>query len=154
MNQTNSVDLSQLRDIHLPADISWWPVAPGWWLLLLTLVVFTLLLLWLYRHHKKNAWRRAALQELSQIQQQTVTQQKLSALSALLRRVSLTCFSQQHVAALNGTDWIAFLNQHGKANFTPYQDLLLSGPYQQAPQGDINGLIKQCKNWIKQVKPC
>jgi Domain of unknown function (DUF4381) len=25
--------LEQLRDIHLPPGISWWPLAPGWWAL-------------------------------------------------------------------------------------------------------------------------
>ena len=23
-----------LRDLHLPPDIGWWPMAPGWWVLL------------------------------------------------------------------------------------------------------------------------
>jgi hypothetical protein len=37
MNGSSSspnIDLSQLKDIHLPDDISWWPLAIGWWLLI------------------------------------------------------------------------------------------------------------------------
>ena len=29
----NPTDLSQLRDIHLPEAVPWWPPAPGWWML-------------------------------------------------------------------------------------------------------------------------
>ena len=23
-----------LRDLHLPAEVGWWPLAPGWWVLI------------------------------------------------------------------------------------------------------------------------
>ncbi len=40
MNSAND-PLAQLRDIHLPDPISWWPPAPGWWVL--AVVVLALL---------------------------------------------------------------------------------------------------------------
>ena len=30
--------LAQLADIHLPAEVSYWPPAPGWWVLALLLL--------------------------------------------------------------------------------------------------------------------
>ncbi|MEP6880575.1 MAG: DUF4381 domain-containing protein, partial [Dokdonella sp.] len=32
----------ELRDIHLPADPSWWPPAPGWWILAAILLGVTI----------------------------------------------------------------------------------------------------------------
>ena len=60
--------LDQLRDIHPPADIGWWPVAFSWWVLL-ALGIATLIstCLILFRKHKKNAWRRAALIEIKRL---------------------------------------------------------------------------------------
>ena len=37
----SSVDpLTQLHDIHIPADIGWWPLAVGWYLLALGIFLF------------------------------------------------------------------------------------------------------------------
>ena len=32
--------LAQLRDIHLPEPILWWPLAPGWWVLIVLYFIF------------------------------------------------------------------------------------------------------------------
>ena len=57
--------LAQLRDIHLPDGVAWWPPAPGWWLLLLLLAVIGALI-WRYRQQqaRKRRYRVLALQEL------------------------------------------------------------------------------------------
>ena len=60
-------DLSQLRDIHLPPPVSWWPLAPGWWLLLGTLLLLTAIAFWLWRRRRRSNWRREALRELAQL---------------------------------------------------------------------------------------
>ncbi len=39
--------LSQLRDIHLPEPVTFWPPAPGWWFILLLILIG---LVFLYRH--------------------------------------------------------------------------------------------------------
>jgi hypothetical protein len=46
MNPTDP--LAQLRDIHLPEAVSWWPLAIGWWLVAIVCILglfFTLKLL-------------------------------------------------------------------------------------------------------------
>jgi len=58
--QANPLD--QLRDIHLPEAVSWWPLAPGWWLLMvLTCLLLVGLLICLYRRHQSNRYRRQAI---------------------------------------------------------------------------------------------
>ena len=42
----NANPLDQLRDIHLPEPISWWPLAPGWWLLI---IIALALMVWATR---------------------------------------------------------------------------------------------------------
>ncbi len=88
--------LAQLRDIHLPEAISWWPPALGWWLLLATLLLL-ILLAWLsVRHYQRGAIKRAALHELAQLAHRYPDQPQrlLQQLSQLLRRVALATHQQ------------------------------------------------------------
>ena len=55
------LDLSGLRDIHLPIEPSWWPPAIGWWLLLaaffVLLIIFALCYLYWYTRPRQYALR-------------------------------------------------------------------------------------------------
>ena len=42
----------KLRDIHLPAEPSWWPPAPGWWLLAALVLVVIVAAGWAWRRHR------------------------------------------------------------------------------------------------------
>src|SRR5690606_9396461 len=48
--------LSELADIRVPGDVSWWPLAPGWWVLLAVLVALATYGAW--RMQKRRVLQR------------------------------------------------------------------------------------------------
>lgn len=105
--------LSQLAPPHAPPAASWWPLAPGWWLLLLA-VVMTLSVL-AYRYTRPvYRLRRAALQELKQLQASIVDDIELAGeLELLMRRYAVAHFGRDAVAGLSGERWLAFVIERG-----------------------------------------
>lgn len=154
--------LSQLRDIHLPAPISWWPPAPGWWLLAVLVVAILFGLHALYRRRQRNNWCRSALTELTRLRQQYQSQPSspqiiVSELSVLLRRVAISCFPREEVAMLSGDKWLAFLDL-SMGNGTSFQSdqgrLLTVAPYVSdatiAPAA-LLALFTLCEKWITKL---
>ena len=108
-----------LRDIHLPEGVGWWPPAPGWWLLPV-LLLLGLAVLWysrlLYRRRRYSAVNMAK-QELAGIRSRYDTDHDAvhcaRAISALLRRVSISLFPRVESAGLTGREWLEFLGGRG-----------------------------------------
>jgi len=95
--------LAQLSDIHLPADIHSYPIAPGWWVLAgvcLALLIYGALKL--RRSILKNKAKKAALKQLS-------STTEVGAIIALLKWAALQYFPRQQVANLTGSNFKAFL---------------------------------------------
>ena len=94
--------LVNLKDIHLPPPVSFWPPAPGWWILAL-LLISTLFIggVWLYRKYKKRKPKTEALRILKDLQIFYQNSQdelvSLRNLSNLLRRTALTSVSYTHL---------------------------------------------------------
>ena len=117
-DRTTLMDPEQipLRDLHLPAEIGWWPLAPGWWVLI---GIGAAILLWIawqqFLAWRANRARRVALRELSWISQryeQTDDLQQLAKdLSELLRRGLLAYAPRAVVAGLTGEAWLRWLDQ-------------------------------------------
>lgn len=115
---------AELRDIHLPDTVSWFPPAIGWWLVLALVIALITGLRALYvkqQARKATApvnWRPALQEELAMIQQQYVNsqnQQQLAIeLSQLLRKTVVKENPQQanQLAGLTGPAWLAALDQH------------------------------------------
>jgi len=62
--------LAQLRDIHIPDSVSWWPPAPGWWGLVVIIFV-AMVLVWLWRRRRRQrSCQRAALCHLEHLEEQ------------------------------------------------------------------------------------
>jgi len=156
--------LNQLRDIHLPDAVGWWPPAPGWWLLSgLLLLSAVALFHWRRqiqpRHRSRRLLRQQIDREMSRISQDYQDKKDAAAacsqLSSLMRRVALHCFPHASVAGLQGEAWLRFLDQQAWIgpgfSDTEAGVLLTQGAYQDHAAGDISALITQCSAWIDVV---
>ncbi|NOX51763.1 MAG: DUF4381 domain-containing protein [Gammaproteobacteria bacterium] len=109
--------LQQLKDVHLPADPSWWPPAIGWWLLvglLIWLVAWGML-------RALRAWRyRAPIREMRK-RMDTLLQefdtQRISAhnythqANELIKRLLVRAYGQSQYAHLTGEAWLQELDR-------------------------------------------
>lgn len=147
--------LNALRDIHMPAPVSWWPPAPGWWGLAVVFGVGVGLAVWAWRRRAHNRMRRAALNELDTLTRR-YSQDPASfvqAVSTLLRRCAVSRFSAVEVAGLVGEPWLEFLDRYGgNQEFTQGAGrVLLSGPYAPQPDVDVQALTDITRRWITHV---
>lgn len=153
--------LAQLKDIHLPDPISWWPLAPGWYgLMLITLGLAVWFALILHKRLRDAKPKKQALELLILYKQQEEitknTQITSAKISELLRRVALVYFPRETVASLRGEAWIDFLNQNSVGiDFKPVQSMLLDSPFKTSETLNLNPLISRAEQWIKQRRvPC
>jgi hypothetical protein len=159
--QSEQINPLELKDIHLPDPISWWPLAPGWWILLILVIALTVLsYIFIPKLLKKISHQPAAklaMTEFKIIQQQHRAQHNkrllVQSLSVLLRRICMTYDSRQNIASLTGQAWIDKLN-----NLNPQQrfsaeliEVLLTAPYQQHSEFNAEQLLNQCESWIKHL---
>lgn len=143
----------QLRDIHLPEPVGWWPPAPGWWLAPIILTLLMAGLVWLVRHWRRVTPIKLARQELDALaaDPDASPADKLRRLSILLRRVALTMYPRQEVAGLTGEDWLRWLDATlGAPRFSQGAGRLLAeAPYRPAPSGDVDELLALSRDWLR-----
>lgn len=148
--------LVQLKDIHLPQAVSWWPLAPGWYVLGGLIIVLLSALFYSLRKHQRHAFAKKHALVLLNVYKQEYEQdhnaQITSArISELLRRVSLVYYPRLEVASLQGDAWIHFLNKSSKGiDFRPLQSLLLDAPFRTTMEVDLTPLLTCAHLWIKQ----
>ncbi|MDH5216872.1 MAG: DUF4381 domain-containing protein [Gammaproteobacteria bacterium] len=148
--------LGQLRDIHEPAPITWWPPTFAWWMLLLLSIVLIAGLI-VYLRKRLRSLKRLASIELKSISRDfdihKSDERLLKDLSVFLRRVALHD-EKKVIAGLTGSDWLKHLDELSQyQTFTAnYADLLLTGPYQKDIRFDSNALMKDLQLWVRNLK--
>lgn len=158
MNGTDP--LAQLRDIHLPDPVNWWPPAPGWWLLALVIVVIIGGAVYLLiRHLRFNRYRKAARLALKQIKESCSlldNREIVAQLATLLRRVAIHTCGREAVAPLVGESWLQFLDAKGRTDqFTVGPGKVLGeGHYQPTVEIELDQLLPLVEKWIRMSKQC
>ena len=142
--------LAELRPLHLPADIGWWPPAPGWWLLALLLVA---LVTWATLAWRRRAARREALGIIRAVHKTDLAGPALAqAINLALRRYAMACYPQHNIAALSGRPWLEFLNSHGAGRDFTAATALSDAPFMREAQVDRHELIGLATHWVKHNK--
>lgn len=142
-------DLSRLADIVVPPPVPWWPPAAGWWILGAGLVIALALLAGMaLRHHRRNAYRRAALAELDAIGA-VADAAGAAAVSAILKRTALVAYPRAEVAGLTGDGWLAFLDRSAAtADFVAGPAAGLARAVTGAPVGDGAAILAAARRWV------
>jgi len=155
---TSDASRLQLRDIHLPEPISWWPPATGWWLLAALAVLLLAAMVLLLTYRRRTRLKRDAQAELRQIQDQYRQHQNdsltIRQLSTLLRRVAISCDGRKQVASLTGTAWLQYLDQlGGGTQFTAGAGrMLVEAPYRRQTENCAAELLEICQGWLNNLR--
>ena len=150
--------LRSLKDIVVPAPVSWMPQTWGW--LIVALLLLSAILLWCalaYRRWRKNAYRREALKHLEAIEVAVRDADKraraLRDLGELLKRTALAAWPRKFVAATSGLAWAAFLVEHGNTkNREAFQRFFDDLEYQAGAQVSTEAadeLVRDARRWIE-----
>ena len=148
--------LADLKDIHLPAPVSWWPPAPGWWILLGLLIAIIVGTIWFIAYRKKyGAWRKAALKELTLIEQSGLSaSDQIEAIATLVRRSVISAekiYRKPAMAAqLEGQQWQEYLQKSMPAESAQW---IAIERYQPSANIVIETLLASTRKFIKGFKP-
>jgi hypothetical protein len=152
-----------LRDIHLPAPVSWWPLAPGWWLLGATVVLLCAVGVWWWRRRRRirSAPATLARAELRRVRAAWADHRDplrlVGDLSIWLRRVGMSLATRPRAASLTGDAWQHFLNElAGGAVFEESARRLINeAPYRAGTHAvsepDGERLLALCERWLGAV---
>ena len=152
----------ELRDIHLPTDPGYWPLAPGWWVLIVIILVlayfvFKKLAKIQKTKHINNLMQQELLAVRESYKKHDNKHQLAVDISTLLNRFVIHVLKDSRACSLTGDAWIAYLNSRVQAQvFDEFKKELTQAQYQKEVDFDVSRLFATVKNYfpnaIKSVK--
>lgn len=146
--------LEQLRDIHLPADISWWPLAPGWWALAGAMVVAAAAVAGI-NYVRRRTVRYRALNELNDLRRDETLGAVTAAerIAVLLKRIVLQRSVSRTIGVEHGSRWVERLTQDPGGMPAEIARFLALAPYADAGRIDSSpdraALFTAADRWIR-----
>lgn len=95
----------QLHDIHVPEQVSNFPIAPGWWLLLALIVMIAV---WTYKKIKKNKHLNNSKNQALTVLENNPSMSAKECIT-LLKWAAMQYVSRQQLAKLHGDNFQKFL---------------------------------------------
>ncbi len=141
-----------LRGLHMPDSVSWWPLAWGWWALLSLIIVIAALCCYrFYNLRKKNKYRKVAVNELNSSlqdwQENQSSQGYLQNANSILKRVSRHLNARS--VTQSGQQWVDTLNDFSTNKLSKETLTALSEEcYKADPIVDIDKLHQQLQQWL------
>lgn len=140
MNSETDVSDLPLRDIHLPADVGWWPPAIGWWILAALVVAAAGFAAYRYlATYRERAAANAIRRVVARLDAGEAPDACMQQISAVLRRFVMSVNGPNaSVAGLTGRAWLEYLDSRWeRAAFSagPGRELVVA-PY--APPGRVS----------------
>jgi len=107
------LDLSGLKDIHIPVRPDFFPLAPGWTIMLIVLALIIILggFLCYYFRFSSKYYAKRLLKTLYQTTPDT--REFATQISLLFKRIALSRYPREQVAALSDHEWATFMKQVG-----------------------------------------
>lgn len=149
----------QLKDIHLPANASAWPLALGWWLLILLALFVGIILFFKIKKYLKIKKHKLALKDeyltLENKLNSSPTKDLIAETNILLRRLALAYYPEKNIASLTGGDWLSFLDT--SANTQDFSKgagrILIEAPYRSGQLENYNSdeFIPLIRKWVNQT---
>lgn len=146
--------LEQLKDIHLPPGISWWPPAPGWWALAGAVVVAALAVVAI-NYLRRRTIRYRALNELNDLRRDESLGVVTAAerVAVLLKRIVLQRHDTKSLGVEHGQSWVDRLTQQPGGMPTEIAGFLALAPYAHgdliANSPDRSALFTAADRWIR-----
>lgn len=149
-----------LKDIHLPGTIAWWPPAIGYWIIIACILSGIAVFFAIKTYRKRSAIKRLALKEFSLIQKKYTTnsnkKQLVTALSELLRRAAISTYPLSDCAGLTGQQWLHWLDKQLSKNTLTFTNgpghLLTDFIYSSSHEpNDVEDLMKLSQQWLKKL---
>ncbi len=153
-----STQLEQLRDIRLPDEISWWPIADGWWLLaIITGLAIAITGLLIVR--RRRSLRFNALHELQLLRNDEQLQHRPLLLAErageLLKRIVLRNPDDQSSAPLSGDKWSQVLAEEPGAMDSTIAEFIAVAPYvseqTETSAPSVVTILDATESWIRRV---
>jgi len=153
--------LQNLHDILVPQPAPYWPPAPGWYVAFACAAFVAVWFCWrLFRNWRANAYRRAALVELSRLRALIAKGERELAMRKfpeLIKRTAMAVWPRKQVAPLTGCDCLQFLDKRGNTNLFTGDDGRLLADMAYAGTRKLNmitddqmrALLQAAENWIR-----